>query len=78
METPGQLHGYSGMKAQLLVDNGVGGAFWKTPRRMAPLPKLDGMDSADEDPSSAYQTTHTGTTAANSSLLQVPVAMSGS
>lgn len=48
------------------------------PRRMAFLPKLDGMDSADEDPSSAYQTTHTGTTAANSSLLQVPVVMSGS
>jgi len=30
MEMLGQLHGYFGMKAQLLVDNGVGGAFWKT------------------------------------------------
>jgi len=32
METLGQLHGYFGMKAQLLVNNGVGGAFWKTPQ----------------------------------------------
>jgi beta-glucanase (GH16 family) len=72
-----QLYGYFEMRAKLPAGNGVGAAFWMIPEDGSWPPELDIMENLGQDRSTVYQTIHTGTTASDSKLLQVAVAVPG-